>query len=133
MLAMCGPTGIAAYFVGRASERFRGKIWHSAVSRGLVPVTIGLTAASATVIATTADYGWTAAAVTAVTAIICYFVRINPIWVFACAAVLGLGRSGLDDPQRMTGSCAAFAGGAFAGKLVKSDSAGTGQCANIST
>jgi chromate transporter len=53
-------------------------------------VTIGLIAASATVIATTADYGWAAAAVTAATAIICYFVRINPIWVFAAAAVLGL-------------------------------------------
>ncbi len=90
MLAMCGPTGIAAYYVGRASERFKGKIWHTAVSRGLVPVTIGLTAASATVIATSADYGWTAAAVTAATAIICYFFRINPIWVFAAAAALGV-------------------------------------------
>jgi chromate transporter len=90
MLAMCGPTAVAAYLVGRASERFRGKTWHAAISRGLVPVTIGLTAASATVIATSADYGWKAAAVTAVTAGICYFARINPIWVFAAAAVLGL-------------------------------------------
>ena len=89
MLAMCGPTSVAAYFVGRASERFRGKIWHSAISSGLVPVTIGLIAASATVIATTADYGWMAAALTGATAIICYFARINPIWVFAAAAVLG--------------------------------------------
>jgi chromate transporter len=90
MLAMCGPTSVAAYFIGQASERFRGKIWHSAISGGLVPVTIGLIAASATVIATTADYGWAAAAVTAVTAITCYFARINPIWVFIAAAVLGL-------------------------------------------
>jgi chromate transporter len=90
MLAMCGPTGVAAYFVGRASERFRGKIWHSAVSHGLVPVTIGLIAASATVIATTADYSWRAGVVTAGTAIICYFARINPIWVFIAAAGLGL-------------------------------------------
>ncbi len=90
MLAMCGPTGIAAYFVGQASERFKGRMWHGAISRGLVPVTIGRIAASATVIATTADYGWAAAAVTAATAIICYFVRINPIWVFIAAAVLGL-------------------------------------------
>ena len=90
MLAMCGPTSVAAYFIGQASERFRGKIWHSAISSGLVPVTIGLIAASATVIATTADYGWSAAAVTGVTAIICYFARINPIWVFIAAAVLGL-------------------------------------------
>ena len=90
MLAMCGPTGVAAYFVGRASERFRSKIWHSAISHGLVPVTIGLIAASATVIATTADYSWRAGVVTAATAIICYFARINPIWVFIAAAGLGL-------------------------------------------
>lgn len=90
MLAMCGPTGIAAYFVGQASERFKGKIWHSAISRGLVPVTIGLIAASATVIATTADYSWRAGIITVATAIICYFARINPIWVFVAAAVLGL-------------------------------------------
>jgi len=90
MLAMCGPTGIAAYFVGRASERFKGKAWHGAVSRGLVPVTIGLTAASATVIASSADYGSAARAVTAATTIICYFFRINPIWIFAAAALLGL-------------------------------------------
>jgi chromate transporter len=90
MLAMCGPTGVAAYFVGRASERFKGKTWHAAISRGLVPVTIGLIAASATVIATSADYSWTAGAVTATTAVICYFARINPIWVFVAAAVLGL-------------------------------------------
>jgi chromate transporter len=89
MLAMCGPTGVAAYFVGRASERFKSKAWHGAVSRGLVPVTIGLTAASATVIATSADYGWAARAVTAATAVICYFFRMNPIWIFAAAAVLG--------------------------------------------
>jgi chromate transporter len=90
MLAMCGPTGVAAYFIGQASERFKGKMWHSAISRGLVPVTIGLIAASATVIATSADYGWTAGAVTAATAVICYFARINPIWVFIAAAALGL-------------------------------------------
>ena len=90
MLAMCGPTGIAAYYVGRASDRFRDKIWHTAVSRGLVPVTIGLIAASATVIATTADYSWTAGVLTLATAVVCYFTRINPIWVFASAAVLGL-------------------------------------------
>jgi hypothetical protein len=54
-------------------------------------VTIGLIAASATVIATTADYGWTAGGCyRTATAIICYFARINPIWVFVAAAVLGL-------------------------------------------
>ena len=90
MLAMCGPTSVFAFFVGRASERFKGASWHGALSRGLVPVTLGLTAASAIVIATTADYGWLAAGITAGTALTAYFVRVHPLWAFAVAALLGL-------------------------------------------
>ena len=89
-LAMCGPTSVFAFFVGRASERFKGAHWHGAVNRGLVPVTLGLTASSAIVIATTADYGWAAAAVTAGTAFTAYFLRVHPLWAFAVAALLGL-------------------------------------------
>jgi chromate transporter len=90
LLAMCGPTSLFAYYVGHASERFKGASWHAALTRGLVPVTLGLTASSAIVIATTADYGWTAAAVTAGTALTAYFVRVHPLWAFAVAALLGL-------------------------------------------
>ena len=90
-LAMCGPSGLFAYFVGRASDRFKGAYWHGAVSRGLVPVTLGLTASSAIVIATTSDYSWAAAAVTLGTALTAYFVRVHPLWAFAVAALLGLG------------------------------------------
>jgi chromate transporter len=89
-LAMCGPTCVFAYFVGRASDRFKGKAWHGALSRGLVPVTLGLLASSATVIATTSDYGWLAIAVTAGTALTAFFVRVHPLWAFAVAAVLGV-------------------------------------------
>ena len=89
-LAMCGPTAVFAYFVGRASERFKGASWHAALSRGLVPVTLGLTASSAIVIATTADYSWKAAGITLATALTAYFVRMHPLWAFAAAALLGL-------------------------------------------
>jgi chromate transporter len=89
-LAMCGPTGVCAFFVGRASERFKGAWWHAAVTRGLVPVTLGLTASSAIVIATTADYGWMAAAITLGTAVTAYFMPVHPLWAFAVAALLGL-------------------------------------------
>ncbi len=90
-LAMCGPTCVFAFFVGRASERFKGSAWHAALSRGLVPVTLGLTAASATVVATTSDYSWLALGITLGTAVTAYFVRVHPLWVFAVAALLGLG------------------------------------------
>jgi chromate transporter len=89
-LAMCGPTCVFAFFVGNASERFKGARWHAAVTRGLVPVTLGLTASSATVIATTSDYGWLALAVTLGTALTAFFVRVHPLWAFGVAAGLGL-------------------------------------------
>ena len=85
-LAMCGPTCVFAYFVGRASDRFKGAAWHGALSRGLIPVTLGLLASSATVIATTSDYSWLAMAITAGTAIAAFFVRVHPLWAFAVAA-----------------------------------------------
>lgn len=89
-LAMCGPTCVFAFFVGRASERFRGATWHAAVSRGLIPVTIGLTAASAAVIAATSGFSWMAVVITLGTALTAYFVRVHPLWAFAAAALLGL-------------------------------------------
>jgi chromate transporter len=89
-LSMCGPTCLLAFYVGRTFDRFRGASWQAVLAGGLVPVTLGLTAASATVVATAADYNWVAVGISVATAIICYFVRVNPIWVFAAAAVLGL-------------------------------------------
>ncbi len=89
-LAMCGPTSVLAFIVGRASQRFTGAAWHSALSRGLVPVTIGLTASSAIVIVSLADSSWVAAAITLGTACIALFMRMHPLWAFAAAALLGL-------------------------------------------
>jgi chromate transporter len=86
--AMCGPTSVLAFLVGGASERFRGSRWHLALSRGLVPVTLGLTASSAT--ATGSDYNWAAVAIIAGAALTAYFARVHPLWTFAAAALLGL-------------------------------------------
>jgi len=81
-LAMCTPTSVLAFVVGRASERLKGAAWH-------VPVTLGLTAASATVIASVADYNWVAAAITLATACVALFMRVHPLWAFAAAALIG--------------------------------------------
>jgi chromate transporter len=50
-VAMCGPTCFLAYGVSRVFERFREARWRIAIQAGLVPVTIGLIAASALIIA----------------------------------------------------------------------------------
>lgn len=89
-LAMCGPTCLFAFLVGRTFDRFRGAAWQRAVAGGLVPVTLGLTAASATVVASAADYNWIAAAISFATAIITFQLKLHPLWIFGIAALLGL-------------------------------------------
>lgn len=88
--AMAGPTCILAYILTRAWDRFKGARWRTAVQIGLVPVTLGLMAASAYVVVRAADKNLVAAAITAATAIVAYFTRINPLWAFAIAGAIGL-------------------------------------------
>jgi chromate transporter len=88
-LAMCTPTCVIAFLVGRTAERFKGAAWHGALSRGLVPVTLGLTAASAIVIVSVADTNWVAVVITLVTAVTAFATRVHPLWAFAAAALIG--------------------------------------------
>jgi chromate transporter len=87
--AMCGPTCVVAYFVARTWDRFKDARWRVALQAGLVPVSLGLIAASAYVLARAADHNAYAALVTVVTAAVAYLTRVNPLWVFAVAGVLG--------------------------------------------
>jgi chromate transporter len=89
-LAMCGPTCLLAFYVGRTFDRFRGASWQVALAGGLVPVTLGLTAASAVVVARAADDTRVAVGITVITALMTYWIRVNPLWIFAVAALLGL-------------------------------------------
>lgn len=88
-VAMCGPSCFFAYFAAQAWRRFEGARWRMVTQAALVPVSVGLIAASALVLARAAGQTWTAVALTAATAGVCYFTRINPLWMFALAAVLG--------------------------------------------
>ncbi len=89
-LAMCGPTCAFAFYIGRTWDRFKDAPWRIAIQAGLVPVSIGLIGASAVVVAQAAAQSAVAVALTAAAAVISYTVRLNPLWIFALAAVLGL-------------------------------------------
>jgi len=87
--AMCGPTCVLAYFVARIWDRFKQARWRAAVQAGLVPMSIGLIAASAFVLARAADHNVYAVLITAATAVTAYWTRVNPLWLFAVAGALG--------------------------------------------
>jgi chromate transporter len=88
-LAMCGPTCIFAFFIGGIWERFKDARWRGIIQAGMVPVSLGLIGASALVIARVAAQHWAAVAVMVVTATVTYKLRINPLWIFLAAALLG--------------------------------------------
>ena len=89
-IAMCGPTCVLAFVLSRVWDRFKAARWRTAIQNGLVPLALGLIAASAFVIARTADHGVVAAVITAATAIIAFATRLNPLWLFAAGGVIGL-------------------------------------------
>jgi len=89
-VAMCGPSCVLACAVSQVVERFHKARWRIAIAAGLVPVTIGLIAASALIIARGADRNWASLTITAITFAAVYWTRLSPLVVFACAALLGL-------------------------------------------
>lgn len=89
-VAMCGPTCVVAFFAARTWDRFKDAKWRIAVQAGLVPVSLGLIAASAFVLAVAADKTVAAGLITAATVAVATFTRINPLWLFAIGGVIGL-------------------------------------------
>ena len=89
-VAMCGPTCAMAFFLARVWDRFKDAPWRIAIQAGLVPVSLGLIAASAFVLARAADHTVYAGLITVTTAAIAYWTRVNPLWVFLAAGLIGL-------------------------------------------
>jgi chromate transporter len=92
-LAILAPTSVVTYYVGQIWHRFRFARWRIAIQNGLVPVTIGLVAAAAFVLARATDTSVVAVLLTLGTAIAVYFTRIHPLLFLALGA--GLGAAGL--------------------------------------
>ncbi len=88
--AMCGPTCTLAFFVARTWDRFKEARWRMAIQAGMVPLSLGLIAASAFVLVRSADHTIYAGLITAATAAVAFFTRINPLWMFLCGGLLGL-------------------------------------------
>jgi chromate transporter len=88
-IAMVGPTCLATYVITKVWDRFRDAPLRVAIQSGLVPVSIGLLGASAWIMALATDTSGIAVGITIAAAAIGYFSKLNPLWVFAIAAILG--------------------------------------------
>lgn len=88
-VAMVGPSCVLAFLIARLWDRFKHARWRVAVQNGLVPLSLGMIAASAFIIARTTDHNVAAAIVTITTAAAAYMTRLNPLWLFAAGGAIG--------------------------------------------
>jgi chromate transporter len=88
-LAMCGPTAILAYYVSRFLARSSQSRWPAIIQAALVPLSIGLMAASGLILARSSDQNWVAALVTIAAAVLAFATRLNPFWMLLGGGVLG--------------------------------------------
>jgi chromate transporter len=89
-VAMCGPSCLLTLAIARVWDRFRDRPWRAAVQAGLAPITVGLVLAAAYVVTKGADRTAAAYATTAATALLLLFTKVNPLWLLAAGAALGL-------------------------------------------
>jgi chromate transporter len=89
-LAMCGPASLLAFAVARVAYRFTDEIWWPPVRAGLASVTIGVVLAAAYILTRAADQTWLAYAVTGITAVVLLAARLNPLWLLAAGAAIGV-------------------------------------------
>jgi chromate transporter len=88
-LAMCAPTAILAYCVSRFLARSSHSRWPAIIQAALVPLSIGLMAASGLVLAQAADRNWMAVLFTGVAAAVAFATKLNPFWVLLAGGCLG--------------------------------------------
>ena len=88
--AMITPGATLSYSVARVWQRFQGTASRRVVEDGLAPVVVGLTLATGWLLARGASTSWLGYGITALTTGLVLFTRLNPLWLFAIAAGLGL-------------------------------------------
>jgi chromate transporter len=89
-LSLCAPSCLLTFFTAGAWYRFRHAEWRRRVQRGLVPLTVGLLMAGAAVLCEATVVNWQNAAVTVLVTVAFLYSRINPLWLMAGGAALGV-------------------------------------------
>ena len=90
LLGMLVPSSAITFGVSGLWHRFRDRPWRGRVQAGLVPVTVGLVAASAALLTASTTVSAVAAGTTLVSAVLLVRTRVHPLWVLAGGTVAGL-------------------------------------------
>ena len=88
-VGMFGPSSVVTVVAMRLWRRFRDQSWRRVIQNGLVPLSVGLVAASATVIVQAVDHEWILVAITTGCVIVNLTTRLHPLWLLAAGAAVG--------------------------------------------
>jgi chromate transporter len=89
-LAKFGPSSIVTGLVLGLWQRFKNRPWRRVVQAGLVPITVGLVAASALLITRASVHEWSLGLITVAVALVTWRTRVHPLWLLAGGALVGL-------------------------------------------
>lgn len=89
-VAFCAPGAVLAYGTVRLWNKLRDSPWRTRIQNGLLPVTVGLVASTAWLLAngTTGRHGW-GIGIALVSAAIAWRTTINPLWLLFAGALVG--------------------------------------------
>lgn len=90
VLAMTLPTSFLAFGFSRLRTRLAGRLWLKTIERGLVPIAVGLIAASGLILAQGTATGRVPVAVTLASTLFVWRTDYSPLWVLGAGAVVGL-------------------------------------------
>ena len=89
-LAMALPMSVVIYLLIDRWESFAGKRWQRAISLGVAPLAVGLIFSGAMLIAQSAELGWAAWGLVAMTVGLNLRTKLHPLWLITVGAALGL-------------------------------------------
>ena len=89
-IAKFGPSSIVTILALHAWDRFKDRPWRRYLQIGLVPITVGLVASSALLIAEASDQTAVLVGITAGVALLAYRTRLHPLWLLGAGALIGL-------------------------------------------
>ena len=89
-IGMIGPSSVLTWFTAGAWHRFRDRPWRHQVQAGLVPVTVGLILAAATLLAATTSTGAATFGITVAVAAGALATRLHPLLLLGGGAALGV-------------------------------------------
>lgn len=89
-IGMLLPAALLAWAVAGLTHRLSGAAWLKPAQFGLVPVAVGLIAASGVIMAGAAGTGWLSWAIIGVSTLFVWRTSLSPLWVLAGGGALGL-------------------------------------------